>query len=101
VFAKCGSTNLTETPRCRTCCVRNDEKFIGALLGFAARLLNFLRLLRGRLIGRTPDFESGYRGSSPRPGANFFEAPDRSRRGRRDFFATSDTRHDSFSGISP
>ena len=33
-------------------------------------LLNFLRLLRGRLIGRTPDFESGYRGSSPRPGAN-------------------------------
>src|SRR4029077_7324755 len=32
-------------------------------------LLNFLRLLRGRLIGRTPDFESGYRGSSPRPGA--------------------------------
>ncbi len=26
-------------------------------------------LLRGRLIGRTPDFESGYRGSSPRPGA--------------------------------
>jgi hypothetical protein len=29
-----------------------------------------LRLLRGRLIGRTPDFESGYRGSSPRPGAN-------------------------------
>jgi hypothetical protein len=29
-------------------------------------------LLRGRLIGRTPDFESGYRGSSPRPGAIFY-----------------------------
>jgi hypothetical protein len=36
-------------------------------------LLNFLRLLRGRLIGRTPDFESGYRGSSPRPGAKLLE----------------------------
>ena len=43
--------------------------FAAVLLGFGVRLINFLRLLRGRLIGRTPDFESGYRGSSPRPGA--------------------------------
>jgi hypothetical protein len=40
-----------------------------ALLTTCTALLNFLRPLRGRLIGRTPDFESGYRGSSPRPGA--------------------------------
>ena len=33
-------------------------------------LLHCYRRLRGRLIGRTPDFGSGYPGSSPGPGAN-------------------------------
>jgi hypothetical protein len=33
-------------------------------------LLHFYHRLRGRLIGRTPDFGSGYPGSSPGPGAN-------------------------------
>ena len=33
-------------------------------------LLHCYHRLRGRLIGRTPDFGSGYPGSSPGPGAN-------------------------------
>jgi hypothetical protein len=55
--------------------LRYCVEFAAALLGCGVRLLNFLRLLRGRLIGRTPDFESGYRGSSPRPGAKLLFSP--------------------------
>src|SRR5450432_4046342 len=39
----------------------------------SSKLNRFDTLLRGRLIGRTPDFESGYHGSSPCPGANLHD----------------------------
>jgi hypothetical protein len=91
--AKATLINLAESRWQRTACIDHCEEEPAARLSESqipcdffsptshrtlltdwCPLLNFLRLLRGRLIGRTPDFESGYRGSSPRPGAKIFQS---------------------------
>ena len=56
-------TNLAETLALRT---------LLRLRTFFFPLLNCRLRFRDRLIGRTSAFEAEYRGSSPRPGTNFF-----------------------------
>gem|GEM_PF-5951087 len=43
-------------------------------LGNRNSQIDIRNLFRGRLIGRTVDFESADRGSNPRPEATFFES---------------------------